>query len=59
MSKARCKQLETEEEKMDAMHIQFIWEQFLLIKWLIKKKKKPSALSKLKEKEMYCSTNGG
>lgn len=33
------------------MHIQFIWEQFLLVKWLIKKKKKPSALCKLKEKK--------
>lgn len=36
------------ENKKNAMHIQFIWEQFMLIKWLIKKK--PSALCKLKEK---------
>lgn len=36
-------------ENKDAMHIQFIWEQFMLLKWLIKKK--PSALRKLKEKK--------
>lgn len=37
--KARCKQSEREEEKIKkaAMHIQFIWEQLMLLKWWIKK----------------------
>jgi len=30
-------QKQKRKNKKDAMHIQFIWEQFMLIKWLIKK----------------------
>lgn len=38
--------------KKDAMHIQFIWEQHLLMKWLIKKS---LVLRKLKEKKEKCT----
>lgn len=38
------------ENKKDAMHIQFIWEQFSALK-MVNKKKKPSALWELIEKK--------